>query len=540
MTERFELLDRIGRGGMGVVWKARDTESGEIVALKLMHDMFQDDEDFVARFSREVELTRRIDSPNVVRTLGFGQRDGRPFMAMEYVDGLSLRDRIKAKPLTWAELKAIARETALGLGAAHQAGVIHRDIKPSNILLTADGHAKVADFGISTAADLTRLTGSQTMLGSPAYMAPESNRDHRGDLYALGCVLFEALTGRQVFEGESITDIVRAHMSQPPPLELLPGEARPLVAWLLRKNPLDRPADASAFVAALDGDARIPPPLTATPAAAPTRPPRRRAFPAMVAGVAALLTLGVAGATFVAMGGDDDPEPASADGVESATVRPSDTPATGTPTQRISTAIPLLGESPTVLAPGSATAVATAGGIANVVGSLTPTATATSTTTPTRTSTSQPGVVSPTATHTPTPPPPTNTPIPIPPTATSTPLGSLTVQASCGGVIAIVPCSQTLTVGERVVVEVRFTGQGGSGTTFVEVYASITFDRTKLFYLDSYGNGSCGGGFSSSTITCTWNGRVGGDQHEMINSLHFAVTQSGITEVSGTMQATTE
>src|SRR5690606_725798 len=139
--------ERIGRGGMGVVWKARDNASGDIVALKLLHEMYTDDEAYLERFEREVEIARRIDSPNVVKVLGYGSLDGQPFMAMEYVEGQSLKELLKAKgKLSWEEAKPILRDVLHGLDAAHRAGIIHRDIKPSNILLAADGKAKVADF----------------------------------------------------------------------------------------------------------------------------------------------------------------------------------------------------------------------------------------------------------------------------------------------------------------------------------------------------------------------------------------------------------
>src|SRR5690349_11074530 len=142
MAERFELLERIGRGGMGVVWKARDTTTGELVALKILHASQADDPDYVARFEREVEIARRLDAPNIVRVIGYGQREGLPYMAMELVDGPSLRDLVRERgTLPWDEAKRILTDAAQGLAAAHAAGVVHRDVKPSNILVGADGRA---------------------------------------------------------------------------------------------------------------------------------------------------------------------------------------------------------------------------------------------------------------------------------------------------------------------------------------------------------------------------------------------------------------
>jgi serine/threonine-protein kinase len=186
MTERFTLLTELGRGGMGVVWKARDEETGQIVALKLLREVYAEDADYVTRFERELELAKRIHSPNVVGVLGFGVRDGTPCLALEYVDGPSLRERLADHgPYPWAEARPLLAQIAQGLAYAHAAGVIHRDLKPSNVLIGSDGIAKLADFGIAKGLDLTRVTGTSTMLGTPAYLAPEGPADSRSDLYSL-------------------------------------------------------------------------------------------------------------------------------------------------------------------------------------------------------------------------------------------------------------------------------------------------------------------------------------------------------------------
>ena len=253
-TERFELLEQLGRGGMGVVWKARDTATGDVVALKLLHHMLAEDPDYVARFQREVEVAQRIDSPNVVKVSGYGRREGVPYMAMEYVEGQSLRDLVKARgKLPWEEARDIARQVAAGLAAAHAAGVIHRDVKPSNILITPDGTAKLADFGIARALDLTRLTGSSTMLGTPLYMAPEGQKDERADLYSLGCVLYEMLAGVPPFEGDSQQEIWRKHDREEPDLGKLPPVARTIVGELLAKEPGRRMASAARAAVVLGG-----------------------------------------------------------------------------------------------------------------------------------------------------------------------------------------------------------------------------------------------------------------------------------------------
>jgi len=277
MTERFELLERVGRGGMGVVWKARDTESGDIVALKLVYEQFAEDPDYVARFEREVEFAQRIDSAHVVKVLGYGRRAGVPFMAMEYVEGRSLRDVVKERgALPWDEVRPIALQLAEALGAAHAAGIIHRDIKPSNAIVTADGTVKLADFGIARAIDQTRMTGSATMLGTPMYMSPDAELDERSDLYSLGCVLYELLAGVAPFVGDSMQQVVLAHLVTAPDLTRLPSTAAGLVGSLLEKDRGRRPISAKAFASALSNDGRPSPPTARSHETGTTRGNRSR------------------------------------------------------------------------------------------------------------------------------------------------------------------------------------------------------------------------------------------------------------------------
>ena len=185
MADPFELIERVGRGGMGIVWKARDTRTGQTVAVKLIHDIFSDDPDYIAGFEREVEIARRIDSPNVVRVLGYGRRDGAPYMVMEYVEGQSLREIVRERGrLPWSEVRPIASQLAVALSAAHAVDVIHRDVKPSNILITQDGVAKLADFGVARALDVTWLTGASTTLGTPTYVSPDAEVTAQSDIYS--------------------------------------------------------------------------------------------------------------------------------------------------------------------------------------------------------------------------------------------------------------------------------------------------------------------------------------------------------------------
>src|SRR5450759_388058 len=244
---------------MGVVWKARDEETGQIVALKLLHAAFTVDADYVTRFERELDLAKRIHSAHVVEVLGFGARDGVPYLSIEYVDGPTLRERLASHgPYSWPEAKDLVIQITQGLADAHAAGVIHRDLKPSNVLIGPDGVAKLADFGIAKGLDLTRMTGTSTLLGTPAYLAPEGPIDERSDLYSLGIIAFELLTGAAPFAGSTYQEVIVRHIREAPDLTKLPLEARNIVGWLLAKEPAQRPHRASQLMAALYGAVPAP------------------------------------------------------------------------------------------------------------------------------------------------------------------------------------------------------------------------------------------------------------------------------------------
>jgi serine/threonine-protein kinase len=252
MTERFTLLDELGRGGMGVVWRARDEETGRIVALKLLREAYAEDPSYIGRFERELELARRINSTHVVKVLGYGVREGTPYLALEYVNGPSLHDLLVSHgPYGWADTKALMAQLTQGLADAHAAGVIHRDVKPSNVLMAPDGTAKLTDFGIARGLDLTRVTATSAMLGTPAYLAPEGPKDARADLYSLGIIGYELLTGDVPFTGTSYQEIIVEHVSTPPDLTRLPAEAQPIIGWLLAKDPAERPQSAGELLSAL-------------------------------------------------------------------------------------------------------------------------------------------------------------------------------------------------------------------------------------------------------------------------------------------------
>ena len=259
MTKRFTLLSELGRGGMGVVWKARDEDTGQIVALKVMREIYAEDADYVARFERELELAKRIGSVHVVKVLGYGVREKIPYLALEYVDGPSLHAALVQRgPFSWPETRALLIQLAQGLADANAAGVIHRDVKPSNVLLGPDGVAKLTDFGIARGLDLTRMTATSTLLGTPAYMAPEGPKDARSDIYSLGIIGYELLTGAVPFKGTSYQEVVVDHIRTPPDLSKLPAGARSTIGWLLEKDPAARPQRASELLPVLYGATQAP------------------------------------------------------------------------------------------------------------------------------------------------------------------------------------------------------------------------------------------------------------------------------------------
>lgn len=255
-ANRYQVVRVVGRGGMGRVYKARDRELGEDVAIKMLHrETLTGDPTIIDRFKTEIRLARRISHRNVVRTHDLGEVDGAYYVTMEYVEGITLRDLIDMRGhLPVAATLGIAQQLAASLEVAHEQGVIHRDVKPQNLLLDADGVLKVMDFGIARLADRTSaLTQAGMVIGTPAYMAPEQllaeEVDARSDLYAAGVVLYECLTGGLPFEGGSpIALIAKVLNTVPrPPAErdpTIPPAVSALVVRLLDKDPAARPRSA--------------------------------------------------------------------------------------------------------------------------------------------------------------------------------------------------------------------------------------------------------------------------------------------------------
>jgi serine/threonine-protein kinase len=279
LSHRYALERELGRGGMATVWLARDLRYDRLVALKVLRQELAVSLG-AERFLREIQVAARLQHPHVVSVYDSGEiepaaRHAAPILwfTMPYVEGESLRERLRREGrLGEADALRIAREVARGLQYAHEHGVIHRDIKPENILLTRDGSTLVADFGIARptdAASASHLTGTGIVVGTPAYMSPEQAMGHddidaRSDVYALGCVLYEMLTGEPPFRGPSAQAIVAKHLTEQPALSggagaSIPESLRPVLARALAKSPAERPATAAEFAAALGGDSRAGP-----------------------------------------------------------------------------------------------------------------------------------------------------------------------------------------------------------------------------------------------------------------------------------------
>jgi serine/threonine-protein kinase len=260
VANRYRIDRPLGRGGMASVFLAHDDELGRSVALKLLAESLAGDAVFRDRFAREARLAARLSHPNVVRVFDVGESDGRPFIVMEYVDGVTLADELaRHGPLQPARVADLALQMCAGLEAAHASGLVHRDIKPRNLLLRADGVLKIADFGIARAAGSTRLTEIGTILGTAAYMAPELAQGLEAttasDLYSVGAVLYELLAGRPPYTAAGLYELVALQQGgSPPPLAGVPAALELAIVRCLEPDPAERPASAGALAAELGAE----------------------------------------------------------------------------------------------------------------------------------------------------------------------------------------------------------------------------------------------------------------------------------------------
>ena len=219
---RYRLLELIGRGGMGEVWRAYDTATGRMVAVKVLPAHLLEDQTFEQRFRREANAAAALNEPHVVPIHNFGEIEGRLYVDMRLIDGRDLQSLLSEGALSPARAVMVVEQVAAALYAAHRVGLVHRDVKPSNILVAEFDFAYLIDFGIARTVGETGLTNTGSVIGTWAYMAPErfstGKTDPRSDTYALACVLHECLTGRQPYPGNSVEQQIVAHLTTPPPL----------------------------------------------------------------------------------------------------------------------------------------------------------------------------------------------------------------------------------------------------------------------------------------------------------------------------------
>ena len=291
---RYRVLRRLGSGGMADVWLAEDAHLQRQVALKVLHRRFAQDQEFVQRFQREAESAAGLQHPNIVSVFDRGQVEGTYYIAMQYIDGPTLKqliDRGLAPEQAVTEIRQVLEAARF----AHRNGVVHRDLKPQNVLINAEGVAVVTDFGIARAG-VSEITQTGSVMGTPHYLSPEQAQGFEvtavSDLYSIGVILYEALTGRVPFEADSAVAVAMKQVSQTPlrPSSINPGVSPALDAVVMRaleKDPGQRFQNADAFIAALDAALKAPatggtadfaalPPVVAVPVEPVEEEPRRR------------------------------------------------------------------------------------------------------------------------------------------------------------------------------------------------------------------------------------------------------------------------
>jgi serine/threonine-protein kinase len=318
----YRVLSLLGRGGMGEVYRAHDDRLDREVAIKVLPERVANDPDRIARFRREARVAASLNHPNIAAVYGFEDLDERHFLVMELVEGRSLADRLKSGPIPIDETLWVVTQIADGLEAAHESGIVHRDLKPSNVMLAPDGKVKILDFGLAKALDdepaVDRVDHSPTVsalfttpgmvIGTVPYMSPEQARgrpvDRRTDIWSLGCVLYECLTGRRAFDGETATDVLVKVLEREPSWDALPARTparlRELLERCLEKDPRRRLRDAGDLRNELERarEAREWTSSGAVPAARPA-PWRRRGY--MPWGIAGLAVLAAGAAVAIAM-----------------------------------------------------------------------------------------------------------------------------------------------------------------------------------------------------------------------------------------------
>jgi tetratricopeptide (TPR) repeat protein/tRNA A-37 threonylcarbamoyl transferase component Bud32 len=307
---KYELQERLGRGGMAEVYKAHHPELDRLVAIKILHPHLADEPDFITRFRREAQAIAQLRHPHIVQVFDFDTDNGQPYMVMEYLPGRSLKDSLDERFARGERLPVDAvlnlfRDLLGAVQYAHAQGMIHRDLKPANVIERPDGRAVLTDFGIARLLSAHKLTATGESFGSPAYMSPEQSlgeaADARSDIYALGVMLYECLTGQIPYEGETTLAVLNQHVNGPIPSACaarpeLPAVFDAIIATAMAKDPADRYQSADemwAALAAVESSAKVTTQPTTRPA-----PPRRigvaRRRLSIVGGLLVLVLIGLA------------------------------------------------------------------------------------------------------------------------------------------------------------------------------------------------------------------------------------------------------